>query len=84
MNDEGSAQLSIAVRLPDAELAERVALLLAGTPGIRLARDGEPADLELCVSPSAGAGAGPDAGGVGFTASSRFHISHSPESQERA
>jgi DNA-binding CsgD family transcriptional regulator len=30
MNDEGSAQLSIAVRLPDAELAERVALLLAG------------------------------------------------------
>lgn len=44
--------LSVAIRLSDPELAERIASLLNGVPGIRLAGDGEPADLELSAPQS--------------------------------
>jgi DNA-binding CsgD family transcriptional regulator len=59
MSDEGRPPLSIAIRLADAELAERAAMLLADVDGIRLVGEGEPADVELSAAPSAGRTAGP-------------------------
>ncbi len=49
--------LVVALRLDDAVLAERVAALLGGVPGLRLARPGEAADLAIAaaqVEPDAG------------------------------
>ncbi len=43
------APLVVALRIDDPRLAGRVAGLLAGLPGLRLAVDGEPADLALVV-----------------------------------
>ena len=44
---ETSPVLVLSLRLADAELADRLAAALAGVPGVRLARDGEPADAVL-------------------------------------
>jgi DNA-binding CsgD family transcriptional regulator len=52
MSGEATISLSIAIRLSDADLAERAALLLAAIPGIRLVRDGEPANVELTEPPA--------------------------------
>ena len=43
--------LVIALGLSDPVLAERVAAVLAGVPGLRLAAAGEPADLALVPAP---------------------------------
>ncbi len=62
--------LVIAVRIGDAALVERVAALLADVPGLRLVREGEPADL-LLATPYAEATPDGDAvrdGNVGLTA----------------
>ncbi len=50
----------IAIEVGDPRLADRLAALLAGAPGLRLAAPGEPADAALVVpgDPPPGAGAG--------------------------
>lgn len=53
--------LVVAVRIGDPVLVERVAALLGGVPGLRLATDGEPADL-LLAAPCAEAVRDGDAG----------------------
>lgn len=47
--------LVVALELNDLRLAERVATMLAGVPGLRLAAPGEPADLALVAMPIASA-----------------------------
>ena len=54
---EGEEPLLVALELADAALAERVAALLGGVPGLRLARRGEPADLALVAARAAPAAA---------------------------
>ncbi len=58
MSFDGPSILSIAVRLGDSDLAERATALLAGVPGLRLVREGEPADVELTAPSSPHANAG--------------------------
>ena len=50
---EADDALVVALRLSDPALAERVATILAGTPGLRLAAPDEPADLALVAAPTA-------------------------------
>lgn len=53
MNQHDPADsLVVSLRVDDRVLAERVAGLLAGVPGIRLAYDGETADVALVAVPS--------------------------------
>jgi DNA-binding CsgD family transcriptional regulator len=56
MSGEVPIPLSIAIRLSNADLAERAALLLGDVPGIRLVREGEPANVELSEAPALAAG----------------------------
>ena len=50
---EADDALVVALRLSDSALAERVATILAGTPGLRLAAPDEPADLAIVAAPTA-------------------------------
>ncbi len=47
MTDAPSAAIVVAIEIGEAELADRLAALLADVPGLRLAAPGEPADATL-------------------------------------
>ena len=47
MTQEPSATIVIAIEIGEAALADRLAAILAGVPGLRLAAPGEPADAAL-------------------------------------
>jgi len=52
--NEDADPLVLALRLDDPALTERVADLLAGVPGLRLAGAGEPADIALVAATPSG------------------------------
>lgn len=47
MCDGGEAPVVLSLEVDDAELADRLAAILAGVPGLRLARPGEAADATV-------------------------------------
>jgi DNA-binding CsgD family transcriptional regulator len=47
IEESQTAAVTLAVEIDDAALADRLATLLAGVPGLRLAAPGEPADLAV-------------------------------------
>ena len=50
MTDAPSAAIVVAIEIGEAELADRLAALLADVPGLRLAAPGEPADAVLVAA----------------------------------
>src|SRR5271157_3954439 len=50
MTEAPSAPIVVAIEIGEAELADRLAALLADVPGLRLAAPGEPADAALVAA----------------------------------
>jgi DNA-binding CsgD family transcriptional regulator len=51
VSDEAASAIVVAIELDDPELADRLAALFAGVPGLRLAASGEAADVAV-VAPA--------------------------------